>query len=408
MRVAVIGAGVVGLCTAWHLARAGAEVTVLDRTREDRDRASWGNAGHVVPAMSMPLPEARNLAAAASSVVRRNAAVTAPRSLDAGTARFLAGFSRNARRGRWESAMRELAPLNGIALPAFEEMEVAGVETTRRAAPFTSALSHPRRARPLLDHYAAVAAAGADIDLRLLSGAALHRAEPLARDQRFGVELAGQSLVNPPGLLRGLRRAVESLGGAFDLASDVRSVDRGDGGVLVRTRDGRLRFDAAVIATGAGLSRLAAPHGVRVPVAAGYGYSLSVEVPEQTRGMLYFPSELVASTRYGERLRVSSLMQIDRPDAEGRRASHDRLLRAARAVLPRADWATASDRWFGARPLTADGKPLLGPTATPGVHVNGGHGMWGITLGPASGKLVAAAVLDGPQRSVLRGFETTR
>ncbi|UQN14658.1 NAD(P)/FAD-dependent oxidoreductase [Gulosibacter sp. ACHW.36C] len=408
MRVGVIGAGVVGLSTAWHLVRGGAEVTVLDRTDDDRARASWGNAGHIVPAMSMPLPERRNLTAAATSFYKRSAAVTAPRSYDSETLRFLAEFAGNARHRKWMASLRETMPLNLLAIAAFEELESAGVETTRESAPFTSALTEHREAEGLFAHYAAVAEAGYDIDLRLLAGASLTAVEPLARLKRFGVELSGQSLVHPPKLLQGLREAVESLGVTVDLDIAVDQVERDGDRVIIIGQGARHDFDAVVIATGAALGRLAKPHGVRRPVVAGFGYSMSVEVPENTRGMLYFPSELIASTRLGDRLRVSSLMQIDRPDSGSRAASHARLLRTAQTVLPDADWRTVDDRWFGARPVSSDGKPLLGATDTPGIFVNGGHGMWGVTLGPITGKLVAASVLSSGRTRPPRGTEATR
>jgi D-amino-acid dehydrogenase len=59
------------------------------------------------------------------------------------------------------------------------------------------------------------------------------------------------------------------------------------------------------------------------------------------------------------------------------------------------DWSGRAEDWVGPRPLTADGVPLVGPTATPGVHVAGGHGMWGVTLGPVTGRLLAESIVTG-------------
>ena len=67
----------------------------------------------------------------------------------------------------------------------------------------------------------------------------------------------------------------------------------------------------------------------------------------------------------------------------------------AAAALTTVDWSSARDHWVGARPVTSDGLPLIGATATPGLHVTGGHGMWGMTLGPLSGKLLAELIVTG-------------
>jgi len=92
-------------------------------------------------------------------------------------------------------------------------------------------------------------------------------------------------------------------------------------------------FDAVVVATGAWLNRLTGNHGVRMPVVAGVGYSMSVDVPYQTQGMLYFPEARLATTNYKNRLRISTFMQMT--DVETPRDPHraQRLLSLAKRVI---------------------------------------------------------------------------
>ena len=71
------------------------------------------------------------------------------------------------------------------------------------------------------------------------------------------------------------------------------------------------------------------------------------------------------------------------------------MVRSIRPLLHGLDWAVRSDDWMGPRPLTPDGLPLVGETRTSGVFVAGGHGMWGVTLGPLSGALLAERVATG-------------
>lgn len=163
-------------------------------------------------------------------------------------------------------------------------------------------------------------------------------------------------------------------------------------------------FDAVVITTGAWLNRRADDHGVKILIVAGIGYSMSVEVPQQTRGMLIFPESFIACTTYQERLRISSFMQMGDVETPRDPSREERLLRNAQKILPNLYWESVNEFWSGGRPLTADGNPILGRTRTEGVYVNAGHGMWGVTLGPISGKVVAELINGKSDERVLAKF----
>lgn len=84
------------------------------------------------------------------------------------------------------------------------------------------------------------------------------------------------------------------------------------------------------------------------------------------------------------------------------------IIDAARPMLAGVDWAARTDEWVGSRPCTADGLPLIGRTRSPRIFVSGGHGMWGIALGPLSGKLLAQQVAHGATSSLLASFDPLR
>lgn len=84
------------------------------------------------------------------------------------------------------------------------------------------------------------------------------------------------------------------------------------------------------------------------------------------------------------------------------------IVEAARPLLRGADLDARSDEWVGARPCTPDGLPLVGATGSDRVFVAGGHGMWGITLGPASGRLLADQIATGHASRILRPFDPLR
>ena len=409
MHVAVIGAGAVGLSTAWYLRERGVDVTVFDK-EEVGAGASWGNAGHILPAMAVPLADPANLRFALTSFYKKDSPVTAPRSLDRELIRFLVAFGRNSTEKRYLNSLQEMMTLNNGALSEFKHLEAAGVLTTRRVAPFTSVWTHANEASYLLDEYAAVTEYGQPTDISLLNARELQRLEPLVRDGfNFGIQLNGQSLIDPPQFVTNLAQSLESAGVLILKNSPISRVERKQGKLHLLKSGGESEiFDAVVIATGAWLSRLAHEHGVRTPIVAGVGYSMSVETAEPTRGMLYFPEAKIACTAFRGRLRISSLMQMCKVDAPRRESSKQRLLRKAKKVLPQLSWESAGEFWSGGRPLTIDGKPLLGATATEGLYVNGGHGMWGMTLGPISGKLLAERILGEKNNQILKNFDPLR
>ena len=168
------------------------------------------------------------------------------------------------------------------------------------------------------------------------------------------------------------------------------------------------QFDAIVIATGAWLGLLARDFGVKKVVQAGRGYSFSVAIDHVPNGPVYFPAARVACTPVGDRLRVAGMMEFRKPEAPLDRRRVKAIVEAARPLLAGADLDNRKDEWVGSRPCTSDGLPLIGVTANPRVFVAGGHGMWGITLGPVTGQLLAQQMATGLVPQELLPFSPTR
>ncbi|MGW4525671.1 NAD(P)/FAD-dependent oxidoreductase [Amycolatopsis sp. NPDC004378] len=209
------------------------------------------------------------------------------------------------------------------------------------------------------------------------------------------LHLEGQRFLAPGAFLDALAGSVRERGGEVAEGAHVRSIGFGPGGLQVDTWAGPPnRADAVVLATGAWLPELGRRLGVRVPVQAGRGYSCSVRLAGPLPGPAYLPGARVTLTPYGDRVRVAGAMEIAGRDApfDGRRL--DAVLRSLHPLID-AGWDDVREPWVGSRPLTPDGLPVIGATKVPGVHVAGGHGMWGVTLGPVTGKRLAAQVVCG-------------
>ena len=409
--VAVVGAGMVGLATAWFLQERGAQVTVLDRAGVAAG-SSWGNAGWLTPGIATPLPEPAVLQYGLKAVFSPSSPVYVPPNAHPRFLRFVLGFVRHSTSRAWRRAMAQLVGINAMALESFDVLADGGVVApTHEARSFTAAYRTEAERETLLEEIEQIRAVGQPMDFDALSGDEARAIEP-ALSEAIGaaVVLKDQRFIDPGQYVQALADAVVDRGGAIrDDAEVVDIDDSGRGPTLVLRGEERTeQFDAVVVATGAWLGRLARKFGVRRVVQAGRGYSFSVPIEHVPNGPVYFPAARIACTPVGERLRVAGMMEFRRPEAPLDRRRVEAIVAAARPLLRGADLDDRADEWVGSRPCTTDGLALIGGTRSPRVYLAGGHGMWGITLGPATGRLLAEQVMTGRVPAQLRPFDPLR
>lgn len=406
-RVGVIGAGSTGLTIAWFLQRAGIEVEVLDRSGVAAG-SSWGNAGWLTPALAGPLPEPGILRYGARAVLDRRSPLNVSLRPSHELWSFLARFARSSTRARWADAMGHLASVNAVALDAFDELADAGVKVNASDVDILAVGRTDDDLHHLAAEIAAAAKVGLDAKADVLTGAGARELEPqLTGEVGAGLLLRSQRTIDPGDFCEQLAQDVVRRGGTIHPGVDVMSVHDGGDQVEVLDRLGPpRRYDAVVVATGAWLNRLVRPYGVRVPVQAGRGYSFTLPDRPAVGRPVYLPAQRVVCTPLANGTRVAGTMELRAPDAPFREA---RVQQIARAVAPYlvGELGRRADEWCGSRPCSADGLPLVGPTRSPRVFVHGGHGMWGITQGPATARLLADELL-GRRSEVLRPFHPLR
>ncbi len=123
---------------------------------------------------------------------------------------------------------------------------------------------------------------------------------------------------------------------------------------------------------------------------------------------IYFPTQRVACTPLHDRFRVAGMMEFRSPDAPLDPRRVQAIIAAATPMFTGIDWESRREEWVGSRPCTTDGLPLVGATRSPRVHVAGGHGMWGIALGPLTGRMMADSMTGGEVPAVMRHFDPLR
>jgi D-amino-acid dehydrogenase len=397
LKVAVIGAGAVGLCCAWSLARRGADVIVYERDRVGSG-CSRGNTGWICPGLSAPLPAPGVMTAALRGMLRPGSPVLIRPLIGPAFLRWSWQFWRACAPERYRAGLEATVALSRRTFELFDELRSEGVEFEMHSSGMVvAALTEPG-----VEEYAAMlgeaAAAGYEGGVRVLDGDAVRALEPAASDAVVGgVHAPAERYVRPESFTQGLADALRR-GGA-----DVRE------GVEVEAL-GDVDADAVVVAAGVWAGRLLRSVGVRVPMEAAKGYSVTARGRgTRPRHAFYLAEAKVGCSTFGDAVRIAGVFDLTGLDLTLRRRRIETITRSATAYLR--DWEPDEIEleWAGLRPYLPDGLPVIGPV--PGrdrLFLATAHGRLGITLAPATGELLADVILDGTQPPELTPFAAER
>ena len=330
----MVGAGMVGLSTAWFLQERGVKVTVLDRTGVAAG-SSWGNAGWLTPGLATPLPEPAVLKYGVRAVVSPKSPVYVPVSANRRLLQFLVKFARSSTMPQWRKAMQALVPINGLALESFDVLHDGGVQApTYDAHSFLAAYRTAEERTVLLEEIEHIRASGQDLEFDVLTGDEAQAIEPsLSPAIGAALRLHGQRYLTPSEYVASLAESVRDRGARIVGGVQVSSIKQKGARVTVAGEE----YDAVVIASGAWLSDLARPFGVKTPVQAGRGYSFTIPIESVPAGPVYFPAQRVACTPVGDRLRVAGMMEFRPADAGLDTRRIEAIVDAARPLLKGAE-----------------------------------------------------------------------
>lgn len=410
-RVAVIGAGIVGLCSAYYLRKSGVDVVVIHRGNE-LEAASYGNAGMLMPIDSAPLPGPGVMKEVIASLVRPDGPIHLSPIAFPGLATWLMAFMSNCTAVRHAEGLAATAALAGSSLELYDTLAAEGVHFEMHKVEPLSVFANEKAAHENLRHLGDMKPYGYAVPDRLLSRGELIDLEPALKGQAVncGFLVPGQRYVVPVSVTRGLQDKLRAMGVDFVGGVNVEGFETAGRTVQsVRTSGTTVPADRLLIAAGAWSSQLCRHLHTPLPVQAGKGYSFSISIADLPERPLYLAEARIACTPVAGRLRLAGTMELSGTNLTIRNNRIEAICRGAEHYL--VGWSSfeKQDLWTGMRPMTPDGLPIIGPLPHyDNAFIATGHGMLGMTLGPPTGRAIADCIVSGETPSVLQPFRLQR
>lgn len=398
-QVLIVGGGVIGTACAFYLSGAGWQVTIIERGGFGQG-CSHGNCGFVCPSHVLPLATPGMIGTALRSLFRRNSPFAIKPRLSLSLWSWLFRFARRCNRDDMLAAGRAIQALLNSSRSLYDELmqhEALDCEWQTRGLLFVF------QTEAALDHYAATAhllREAFQLSATRYDGAALNELEPALKPGLAGGWLYHTDAhLRPDRLLSSWRRVLEARGVSIREHCALQGFVRSGGlASAVRTSQGELAADAFVVATGAWTPLLNEHLGCRIPIQPGKGYSITMPRPVKCPAIpLVFEEHRVAVTPMQSGYRLGSTMEFAGYDTTLSRRRLD-LLRAAAPLYLREPFGhPVEEEWYGWRPMTYDSKPIIDRSPTlKNVLVAAGHNMLGVSMAPATGKLVAELLTGTP------------
>jgi D-amino-acid dehydrogenase len=414
MKIAIIGAGIIGITTAYELVRDGHEVSVLERRGAAAEETSFANAGIVAAGYITPWAAPGMPGKIMQQLLRRHSSVKIGLPL---SMQEMAWMWRWFRACRLDAYQVNCARLQRLAF--YSRSRLHAIRSNLR-------LEYDRSDGYLVvlrtEHDRKLAEPGlqvlreAGVAFRLLDPEQARTIEPaLSLETAFAsaIQLPDDEVGNCRQFALMLKNEAQRMGVRFLFNTRVSHIDTSSGINLKTDVEPAMgRFDAAVVCAGASSALLLRPLGLKIPLAAVHGYSLSAAIREPLnapRSAVMDEHYKVAITRMGQRIRVAGSAELGGRPERKNAGSIQTLYKVLHDWFPgAANRANGVQEWKGARPMLPDGPPIIGASAIPGLWLNLGHGSSGWTLSCGSARALADQILGHEPEVDMQGYDLGR
>lgn len=402
MKVAVLGAGVVGVTSAYYLAKAGHEVTVIDRQPGAALETSHANAGEISPGYASPWAAPGIPMKAVKWLLMDHPPLILRPKLDPAMIGWLLAMLRNCTPARYalnKARMVRLAEYSRDRL--IDLRSETGIRYDERMRGTLQLFRTQHQLDGVAKDIEVLKAGG--VPFEVLDRAGCIAAEPglaNARDTLVGgLRLPHDETGDCFMFTTALAKLAGELGVNFQYETAITGLRIEAGRVAgVVTNRGEVKADAYLVALGSYSPALVRPLGLRLPVYPVKGYSITVPIAQPERApvsTLLDESYKIAITRLGDRIRVGGMAEISGFTNDLRPERRRTLEHSLESLFPGAGTPREATFWSGLRPMTPDGTPVIGATAVDNLFLNTGHGTLGWTMACGSGQVIADMIGGG-------------
>ena len=415
MKILVLGSGVIGTTSAYYLAKAGHEVTVVDRQSAPALETSFANAGEVSPGYSSPWAAPGVPLKAIKWMFMQHSPLIIKPMLDMAMWRWGAAMLRNCTHARYEINKGRMVKLAEYSRDCLRQLRAdTGIAYDERAQGTLQLF----RSQKQLDGI------GADMDVlrqyavpfQVLDRAGCISAEPAlsAVQDKFvgGLRLPGDETGDCLKFTQKLAELAIAIGVTFCFNTSISGIACDSAEISgVSTDMGTLAADAYLVALGSYAPQVLAPIGIHIPVYPVKGYSITVPVKDDgssPQSTVMDETHKVAITRLGDRIRVGGTAELagySTALSEERRGTLNHVLTD---LFPHAGDVNQGKFWAGLRPMTPDGTPIVGGCRFRNLYLATGHGTLGWTMAAGTGRIVADLMSGRPTEIDADGLHLKR
>ncbi|OAN72434.1 D-amino acid dehydrogenase small subunit [Rhodobacteraceae bacterium EhC02] len=399
MKIVVLGSGVIGVTSAWYLAQAGHEVTVIDRQPAAALETSFANAGEISPGYSSPWAAPGIPLKALKWMFMEHAPLIIQPKMDLTKLRWMAQMLGNCTSAAYAVNKARMVRLAEYSRDCLTDLRAdTGLQFDERQQGTLQLF----RTQKQMD------AAAKDIEVLRQGGVAfevLDRAGCLAAEPGLrgsadrivgGLRLPGDETGDCFKFTQGLAAKAAALGVTFRHGVSIDRLNMEGGRILsVSTSQGDVTADGFVLALGSYSPKLVAPLGLRLPVYPVKGYSITMPIVDEARApvsTVMDETHKIAITRLGDRIRVGGMAELAGFDLSLHDKRKRTLLHSVEDLFGGAGDTRQTQFWTGLRPMTPDGTPVVGKTSVANLFMNTGHGTLGWTMAAGSGRVLADIV----------------
>lgn len=408
MKILILGAGVIGVTSAWYLSRAGHQVTVVDRQPAVALETSRANGGQISAGHAEPWASPEVVPKLLRWLGREDAPLLFRPRADWAQWRWALGFLRECLPGRFERNTRNLSSL---AVFSRDSLRALRKDTGIEYDQLSRGILHFCTEQYEFDALARHAGLSGDQGIRreIKTAAECLELEPALRDSQTpivgGVFTPDDESGDAHKFTQALARLALAQGTVFRAGTAIESLEAESGRItgvrLAGESSEFLAADAYVVALGSYSPLILEPLGIRIPVYPLKGYSITIPLSAETAARapmvsLTDESKKLVFSRLGERLRIAGTAELTGYDLHVNPARCAAIRERTRTLFPGVDDGATVEYWAGLRPATPTNAPVIGATRYPNLFLNTGHGTLGWTLACGSARALAEIVAGRP------------